>query len=48
MTPLTASDAQAPVGLPEQEDPEDTGRGPAPWDRQGPAGSMGSRRSGGA
>jgi hypothetical protein len=46
MTPLTASDAQAPVGLPEQEDAEDTGRGPAPWDRQGPAGSMGSRRSG--
>jgi MinD-like ATPase involved in chromosome partitioning or flagellar assembly len=34
-------------GPPEQEDAEDTGRGATPWDRQGPAGSMGSRRSGG-
>jgi MinD-like ATPase involved in chromosome partitioning or flagellar assembly len=49
MTPLTTSDAQAPGGLPEheQENPEDSGWGAAPRDRQGPAGSMGSRRSGG-
>jgi len=48
MTPLSTSDAQTPADLPEQEDPEDAGWGAAPWDRQGPAGSMGSRRSGGA
>jgi hypothetical protein len=58
MTPLTTPGAQAPVGpsegagLPEaappgQEDAEDTGWGATSWDRQGPAGSMGSRRSGG-
>jgi hypothetical protein len=49
MTPLTTSEAQGPGGLPEheQENPEDTGWGAAPRDRQGPAGSMGSRRSGG-
>jgi MinD-like ATPase involved in chromosome partitioning or flagellar assembly len=46
MTPLSTSDAQTPADLPEQEDPEDAGWGAAPWDRQGPAGSMGSRRSG--
>jgi hypothetical protein len=48
MTPLTTSDTQAPGGLPEheQENPEDTGWA-APRDRQGPAGSMGSRRPGG-
>jgi MinD-like ATPase involved in chromosome partitioning or flagellar assembly len=32
---------------PGQEDAEDTGWGATSWDRQGPAGSMGSRRSGG-
>ena len=59
MAPLTTPGAQAQaeapsseagpseVGPPEQEDAEDTGRGAIPWDRQGPAGSMGSRRSGG-
>jgi MinD-like ATPase involved in chromosome partitioning or flagellar assembly len=47
MAPLSTSDAQAPAGLPEQEDAEDAGWGATPWDRQGPAGSMGSRRSGG-
>jgi hypothetical protein len=47
MAPLSTSDAQAPAGLPEQEDAEDVGWGATPWDRQGPAGSMGSRRSGG-
>jgi hypothetical protein len=59
MTPLTTPGAQAPAeapsseagpseaGLPEQEDAEDTGRGATAWDRQGPADSMGSRRSGG-
>jgi hypothetical protein len=59
MTPLTIPGAQAPAearpseagppeaGPPEQEDAEDTGRGATHWDRQGPAGSMGSRRSGG-
>jgi MinD-like ATPase involved in chromosome partitioning or flagellar assembly len=47
MAPLSTSDAQAPAGLPEQEDAEDAGWGVTPWDRQGPAGSMGSRRSGG-
>lgn len=44
---LSTSDTQAPAGLPEQEDAEDAGWGATPWDRQGPAGSMGSRRSGG-
>ena len=54
MTPLTASGTQAPAeagpseaGPPGQEDAEDTGWGATSWDRQGPAGSMGSRRSGG-
>jgi hypothetical protein len=47
MAPLSTSDTQAPAGLPEQEDAEDAGWGVTPWDRQGPAGSMGSRRSGG-
>ena len=59
MTPLTAPGAQAPsearpseagpseAGPPEQEDAEDTGRGATAWDRQGPAGSLGSRRPGG-
>lgn len=44
---LSTSDTQAPAGLPEQEDAEDAGWGATPWDRQGPADSMGSRRSGG-
>jgi MinD-like ATPase involved in chromosome partitioning or flagellar assembly len=35
------------VSPPGQEDAEDTGWGADSWDRQGPAGSMGSRRSGG-
>jgi len=35
------------AGPPGQEDAEDTGWGATAWDRQGPAGSMGSRRSGG-
>jgi MinD-like ATPase involved in chromosome partitioning or flagellar assembly len=47
MAPLSTSDAQAPAGLAEQEDAEDAGWGATPWDRQGPAGSLGSRRSGG-
>ncbi|HYY18561.1 MAG TPA: hypothetical protein VE864_06945, partial [Streptosporangiaceae bacterium] len=52
MAPLSTSDAQAPdvqapAGLPEPEDSEDAGWGATAWDRQGPAGSMGSRRSGG-
>jgi hypothetical protein len=47
MAPLSTSDAPAPAGQSEQEDSEDPGWGAAPWDRQGPAGSMGSRRSGG-
>jgi len=54
MTPLTAPGTQAPAeagpseaGPPGQEDAEDTGWGATSWDRQGPAGSMGSRRSGG-
>ena len=48
MTPLSTSDAQAPAGLPDQEDSaEDVGWGATAWDGQGPAGSMGSRRSGG-
>ena len=47
--PSEASSETGPseAGPPEQEDAEDTGRGATPWDRQGPAGSMGSRRSGG-
>src|SRR5689334_6504369 len=47
MAPLPASGSQAPAGPPEQEDSEDTSWGATAWDRQGPAGSMGSRRSGG-
>lgn len=47
MAPLSTSDAQAPAGLPEQEDAEDASWGATAWDRQGPADSMGSRRSGG-
>jgi MinD-like ATPase involved in chromosome partitioning or flagellar assembly len=47
MAPLSTSDAQAAAGLPEQEDAEDAGWGATPWDRQGPAGSLGARRSGG-
>jgi hypothetical protein len=47
MAPLSTSDAPAPAGQPEQEDSADAGWGATPWDRQGPAGSMGSRRSGG-
>jgi MinD-like ATPase involved in chromosome partitioning or flagellar assembly len=47
MAPLSTPDAPAPVGQPEQEDSADDGWGATPWDRQGPAGSMGSRRSGG-
>ena len=47
MAPLSTPDAQAPDGLPEQEDSEDADWGATAWDRQGPAGSMGSRRSGG-
>ena len=47
MAPLSAADAPAPAGQPEPEDPADAGWGATPWDRQGPAGSMGSRRSGG-
>ena len=45
--PLSTSDTQAPADLPEQEHAEDAGWGATPWDRQGPAGSMGSSRSGG-
>ena len=47
MAPLSIPDAQASDGLPEQEDSEDASWGASAWDRQGPAGSMGSRRSGG-
>ena len=47
MAPLSASEAQAPASLPEPEDSEDAGWGATAWDSQGPAGSMGSRRSGG-
>ena len=47
MAPLSTPDAQAPDGLPEQEDSEDASWGDTAWDRRGPAGSMGSRRSGG-
>jgi len=47
MAPLSTSDAQAPDGLPEQEDSEDASWGATAWDRRGPAGSMGSRRAGG-
>ncbi len=47
MAPLSTSDPQTPAGLPEQEDSEDADWGATAWDRQGPAGSMGSRRSGG-
>ncbi|HEX3311541.1 MAG TPA: hypothetical protein VHS32_35290, partial [Streptosporangiaceae bacterium] len=47
MAPLSTSDAQTPAGLPEHEDSEDADWGATAWDRQGPAGSMGSRRSGG-
>ena len=47
MAPLSTSDTQAPAGLPEPEDSEDVGWGATAWDRQGPADSMGSRRSGG-
>jgi MinD-like ATPase involved in chromosome partitioning or flagellar assembly len=47
MAPLSTSDPEAPAGLPEQEDSEDASWGATAWDRPGPAGSMGSRRSGG-
>jgi hypothetical protein len=47
MAPLSTPDAPAPAGQPEQEDSADAGWGATPWDRQDPAGSMGSRRSGG-
>jgi MinD-like ATPase involved in chromosome partitioning or flagellar assembly len=48
MAPLSTADTQAPAGLPEPEDSSaDPGWGATAWDRQGPAGSMGSRRSGG-
>jgi hypothetical protein len=47
MAPLSTSDTQTPAGLPEPEDSEDVGWGATAWDRQGPADSMGSRRSGG-
>ena len=47
MAPLSTSDAPAPAGHLKQEDAEDAGWGATPWDRQGPAGSLGSRRSGG-
>ena len=47
MAPLSTPDTQAPDDLPEQEDSEDASWGATAWDRQGPAGSMGSRRSGG-
>jgi MinD-like ATPase involved in chromosome partitioning or flagellar assembly len=47
MAPLATSDAQAPAGLPEPEDAEDVGWGATAWDRQGPAGSLGSRSGGG-
>ena len=47
MAPLSTSDAQAPDGLPEQEDSEDASWGATAWDGPGPAGSMGSSRSGG-
>jgi MinD-like ATPase involved in chromosome partitioning or flagellar assembly len=48
MAPLSTSDAEAPASLPDQEDSaEDAGWGATAWDRQGPADSMGSRRSGG-
>ena len=38
MTPLTASDGQAPAEAPEQENPQDTGWDAPSWDRQGPTG----------
>jgi MinD-like ATPase involved in chromosome partitioning or flagellar assembly len=47
MAPLSTSDAQAPDGLPEQEDSEDASWADTAWDRRGPAGSMGSHRAGG-
>jgi MinD-like ATPase involved in chromosome partitioning or flagellar assembly len=47
MAPLSTSDAQAPAGLPEQEDSEDASWGATARDHQGPAGSMGAHRSGG-
>ena len=46
MTPLTASDGQAPAELPEQENPEDTGWGAPPGTARARPG-LGSRRSGG-
>jgi hypothetical protein len=36
-----------PAGQPDQEDSEDAGWGATAWDRQGPAGSLGSRSGGG-
>ena len=47
MAPLSTSDAPAPAGQSEQEDPADAGWGATGWDRQGPAGSLGSRSGGG-
>ena len=48
MAPLSTSDAQATAGPPDQEDSsEDAGWGTTSWDRQGPADSLGSRRSSG-
>jgi MinD-like ATPase involved in chromosome partitioning or flagellar assembly len=48
MAPLSTSDAQATAGPPDQEDSSaDAGWGTTPWDRPGPADSLGSRRSGG-
>jgi hypothetical protein len=47
MAPLSTSDAPAPAGQPEQQESEDAGWGATAWDRQGPAGSLGSRSGGG-
>ena len=47
MAPLSTSDAPAPAGQPEPEDSADAGWDATRWDRQGPAGSLGSRSGGG-
>jgi hypothetical protein len=50
MAPLSTSDAPAPAGQSgqsEHEDSADVGWGATAWDRQGPAGSLGSRSGGG-
>jgi MinD-like ATPase involved in chromosome partitioning or flagellar assembly len=47
MAPLSTPDAPAPAGQPEPEDSADAGWDATPWDRQGPAGPLGSRSGGG-